>query len=90
MEIKQIEERIERLEKQAKICRFVTYGLLAFMIPIFLIGHVSAKNEVFNAYRIVANEFVLSKDGNDVGKWFVDKNNEATLSMYKHILMSAP
>jgi len=74
----QIEYRIQRLEKQLKNSRFLTFGLLAFMVSTYLIGNVSAKNEVLNVDRIVASEYVLSKDGKEYGKWHVKPERELT------------
>ncbi len=80
MERFQIEQRLAMLEKQLRFNRYTTYGLLVLMIPIFLMGQVIAQNEVINVGRIVASEFVLSKDGKEYGKWHLPQNDEASFS----------
>jgi hypothetical protein len=71
----QIEQRINRLEKQATINRYIMYGLFSTMIPIFLMGQVTAQNEVMNVGRVVASEYILSKDGEEQGRWGFDEND---------------
>lgn len=86
-----IELRISRLEKQANIYRYATYGLLAFSI--LLVGQVTAQNEVINVDRVVASEFVLSKDGKEYGKWNVEPERELTSEkreIYEKFGMTSP
>jgi hypothetical protein len=63
----------------------LSYGLFAFMAPVYFMGQVIAQNETMEVERIVANEYVLSKNGVQYGTWGFDSNNPEdnypTLSM---------
>lgn len=83
MDNSHFETRIAKLEKQATINRYIMYGLFSTIIPIFLMGQVTAQNEVMNVGRIVASEYILSKDGEEYGRWFVEPEKQLTAEEMK-------